>query len=480
MILRKLRLPSFLSFTLILITQALYAQNISLSTQSEVDAFDPGITTVNGSLLIYNSAGSDQITNLLPLAALEVVTGDLIISYCKITDLNGLGALRNVGDDFLIQNNGRLQNLDHLSSLTTVGGIMEIHSHDSLTSISGHEALTSIGEELRIRYNKSLQSINGFNQLSQVSEDIIIYENSVLTEINGFNNIVSTGLGILMENNTNLSTITGFQNMTEVKGDLSLISSKMAQLDFLTKVEEIGGGLTIQYDHDLVGIPDLTSLKHVGRLNISTNSGLADIAGFNGLVSVSDGLQIFENSISQISGFVNLQSVGGVIHISSNNFLTAIYGFSILESPGGITFIANPALVNFEGFAHLKSIKNSLQFTQNSAMTNVDDFLGVTSISHLDIDGCRNLINVDGFSNLTSLRNLSINTCDKLERISLPKIRKVQFDIQILTNRSLITLELPELDSIEGDLLISKTGLEDVNGLSNLDFVKYNVDITNE
>jgi hypothetical protein len=103
MVTRKLCLLSFLSLTLALVTHTLHAQSITLSTQAEVNAFDPGITMVNGSLYITNSNSSDPITNLLPLAALEAVSGDLLISYCLITDLDGLDALSYVGDDLLIQ-----------------------------------------------------------------------------------------------------------------------------------------------------------------------------------------------------------------------------------------------------------------------------------------------------------------------------------------------------------------------------------------
>ncbi|HZV71148.1 MAG TPA: hypothetical protein VFG10_16455 [Saprospiraceae bacterium] len=478
MFLRKSGFFTLLSFALVQLTDTIHAQSITLNTQTEVNAFDPAITVINGSLTIFGGFGSDSITNLSPLSGLVSVTGDLTIDYAEIVDLKGLGALRNVGDDFYLGNNTHLKSIDDLTSLTTVGGELIIRVEDSLTSLSGLESLNTIGDKLTIEHNRGLQSISGFNNLTHVGGDIIILNNSFLAEINCFNTIDTIHGDLLMENNTILSTITGFQKLTEVKGDLTLSKTKLSTLDFLYTIEHIGGQLTLELNNDLVAIPDLPNLKHVGDLHIRLNNLLTDIAGFNGLVSVDYALNVGANNITQISGFRNLLSVGNIIGISGNDLLTDIYGFSSLESANHITINVNPSLVNFEGFAQLKSVKGLLHLNSNNAMTNVDAFLGLTDVNFLTISSCDYLTNLDGFSNMTSLASFSVSLCDRLERIYLPKIRTVQKNLDVTLNPSLKTLELPELDSIKSNIQISGNALEDLNGLSNLKYAGDNLNIT--
>jgi len=102
--------------------------NVTLSSQSEVDAFSSQY--VDGSLTI---SGSD-ITDLSPLASLASIKGALIIrDNSNLTTINGLNSIIEVS--FLsIENNPSLTTIDGFHSLNDCKG-MFIRNNESLKTI---------------------------------------------------------------------------------------------------------------------------------------------------------------------------------------------------------------------------------------------------------------------------------------------------------------------------------------------------------
>jgi hypothetical protein len=73
-----------------------------------------------------------------------------------LTDVDGLGALEQVGGEFQIAYNLSLVDLGGLSSLTEVGGNLLLLQNFDLEQISGLSSLTSVGDLLEVGGNGSL------------------------------------------------------------------------------------------------------------------------------------------------------------------------------------------------------------------------------------------------------------------------------------------------------------------------------------
>src|SRR5690606_24969062 len=156
----------FLFFTLGLKAQC-PAGNVSLTSQTEVDAFAtnyPNCTEVSGNLTIQGA---------------------------NITDLTPLSNLTSVGEYLYIYNNSSLTNLDGLSNLTSVGGFLSIHNNLSLTNLNGLSNLTSVGGYLRISSNSNLTNLNGLSNLTSVGGFLSICYNLNLTNNHGLKHFKS-------------------------------------------------------------------------------------------------------------------------------------------------------------------------------------------------------------------------------------------------------------------------------------------------
>ena len=121
------------------------AQSILLQTQADVDAFDPTLTVVNGTLRIGAVVGTADITDLSPLSNLTTIVEDLDINGNDIlTNVDGLNNITSIGGTLRFINNYEITNLDGMSGLISIGNHLTI-SIPTLTSIDGLSNLTSIG-----------------------------------------------------------------------------------------------------------------------------------------------------------------------------------------------------------------------------------------------------------------------------------------------------------------------------------------------
>ncbi|MEZ4906181.1 MAG: hypothetical protein R2771_00665 [Saprospiraceae bacterium] len=110
-----------------LLPRMLFSQDVWLSTQADVDAFDPATTVINGRLIIgkiiYPYEASD-ITDLSNLSNLTTISGDLVIQFnAALTNVDVLSSLTTISGGLDIQYNYVLTNLDGLSNLTTISGV---------------------------------------------------------------------------------------------------------------------------------------------------------------------------------------------------------------------------------------------------------------------------------------------------------------------------------------------------------------------
>ena len=148
---KKLTFPFFTIVLILFFNNVSWSQNITLSSQAEVDALDQSVTNITGYLKI---SGND-IIDLSNLSNITSVSGHLDISNNEVlTNLDGLSNLISA-NKLTIGHNGKLTNLDGLSNITSVGDNILIINNDKLNNLDGLHNVTYVIGYLSISDNFS-------------------------------------------------------------------------------------------------------------------------------------------------------------------------------------------------------------------------------------------------------------------------------------------------------------------------------------
>ena len=259
------------------------SNNIFLSTQAEVDAFqatyggDGICDTVNGSLRV----SGDDITNIDALTNLVSAQEIYIEDNAALTNIDGLANLVAFSE-LSTSNNEASTNLESLASLNGFPEL-NISSNEAPTHIDGLETSPIPDSTLSISNNDALTNIDGLANLVRV-QALFIENNGVLTNINSLTNLTSMGTLILSDNDS-LTNIDGLANLT---GSVYLIISNN---DALTNIDGLGNLTDVWYldisGDALTNIDGLANLTSGGQtVSISSNPALTNLDGLANLTSV--------------------------------------------------------------------------------------------------------------------------------------------------------------------------------------------------
>ena len=354
------------------------------------------ITNLNGlseltkcyTLQILSNA---NLTNLIGLANLESVRDNLVISNnSSLTTLVGFSSLTTVGTNateaLTIENNDNLLNVDGFLSLTFAHSL-KIVGNAKLADLDGLSALTEVDDFFIISNNPELASLQGLTNFTKVSSlggnltidnndkltgvdllgvtflaGLVIKENAAIVNLDGLSNLSGIFFGgLTIENNAALENLDGLSN-TGTAGDLKIIGNpSLTNIDGLIKMQ---------------GISNIDA-RH--NLEISNNNSLTNLDGLSNLVSVRDGdLVIRDNdALTNIDGLSKLALVGQVLRIINNDALTNIDGLSSLEAIAGLVIQDNNLLANLDGLSKLDVIIRDLSIQLNPALT---DFCGLSNL----------------------------------------------------------------------------------------------------
>ncbi len=497
---------TFLRITLptlvcILFSCTLFSQDVTFYSQTQVDAFNPGITAIQGNLMISDTVTGDPITSLANLSNITTINGDLDIDgNPSLINLNGLSGLTTINGYLALLNNNALQHIDGLSNLTSTSGYLWIENNPNLNHIDGLSNLFTINGFLKIIQNpylnqidglsnvtnivgycsiieNGLSHINGLSSVTSIGGHLAIRTHDFLSNLDGLSSLLSIGGSLTIANNDNLVQIDGLSNITQINGNLILTANfTLDHLNGLSNITSIGGDIELKNLDDILNIDVFSNITQInGFLKVHQNDVLQNLDGFSNVISIAGDVKIDGNTqLENLNGLSNLTLINGYLEIIWNNKLTNIDPLSNITSiAGSLSIHNNNNLENINALSNLNSISGHLSIMNNNDLLNIDALSNLTTIDlFLVIDNNDLLTNIDGLSNITFIGgHLAINNNYNLLDISaISAIPSIGGYLEIKNNFNLTNVNaLSNLTSINGHMTIEyNDNLIDLAGLSNI------------
>lgn len=312
--------------------------NIELNTQEEVQSFGgQNFTEITGYLTIKQNF-SRNINELGWLQHLEKV-GDLELSYIdgltstyglhniystKSVSINNLPNLERIEMDKLIslsglyiQNNARLQlismnNLRNIFGTLNIGGsvsvFLETYGYFGLVTQRGNPILTNIS----------------FESLKRIIGSIYITANESLENVDFLDKIDGVGGNLIIWNNDALTDISGLSDITAIVENFALVDNDaLISSEGLEKISIIAFE-TLIYSNDALENIQLNSLEKTSKMHIGFNKKLETLDGLESLREIPQGFSIYSNSNLEdfcgIYPFYYYGSVSGGTYIRENKY----------------------------------------------------------------------------------------------------------------------------------------------------------------
>ncbi|WP_282086183.1 T9SS type A sorting domain-containing protein [Aquimarina algiphila] len=416
----------------------------------------------------------------------QVHPGNLAID--EQSDIDSF-AYTSIDGDLIIQEKsaGAIVDLHELLTLTSINGNLRIIANGTLPNLDGLSNLTDIGfGSITISNNSSLNNINGLSGITTITERLVIEDNSILGNLNGLSNVsildAPEGFSLRVKRNPNLLNGCGIipiltydpsyvqvypsinnnsANTSSVQDIIAncntckiyegnLILTSQAQVDTFDYCE-ITGNLTIQ--EDVAG--DITDLSSLATLEI-----------------LGGGLYIKNNtSITNLDAFHNLKTINGSLELSKNAILANIDGLSSIEIiKGNLMISINKKITSLSAFNTLTTLNGNLNLLANEGLTDLDGFVNLKQIGgFLEIKGHRSMVSFTGLSNLTTIgTDIRIIGNDLSNLDGLTKLNKIKGNLELTNNFKLSDIHVfANVFSIK-ELRIKNNNLTDLSGFSGL------------
>jgi hypothetical protein len=198
-----------------------------------------------------------------------------------------------------------------------------------------------------------------------------------------------------------------YPNCTLIEGDVTISGPGITNLNGLSELTSIGGGLNIGapftdlFLESLSGLENLTSIG--GDLHIMASFALTNLIGLEGLTSVGGGFLVYGNHVlTTLSGLENLQSVADTMVIQQNSSLKSLTGLDNLTLIGGsLSIHQNDSLTGLTGLKSLTTLDGALNIGINSVLASLTGLENLTSI-----DGGLFIVQNDALTTLAGLENI--------------------------------------------------------------------------
>lgn len=450
---------------------------------------------------------------------LESVNGNLILIDIGLTTLSCFKNLKEVGN-LQITHNKQLLHLNDLNSLKICANVT-ITANLYLNSITGFKPLKI--KELTIDFNPALVKIQCFDSLLSIGT-LIINNNTVLNEIlftgnplkidvlkiyqqpnlvkfNSFN-LLEVNKELNFQNNEKLeevkclSKLKGLQKIAYFDNNPNLRLLSFDSLDYsFTPIT-----LTVSNHASVVRIyfPKKSKIKFTG-ITLRVNPELVEFV-VSDLLSIDYIVLIDNLKLSLIEGFSNLQTISGVLNITSNHGLQNLSFLNQLNSVGEISIVNNNSLENCKGLDNLtnaislliKENDNATSiFSEDCNSKSVRDFISIINndlIQELDLRKCIKRFFILNVQENASLLNIKIGEVISAVPIEVMitdnlNLKEIEFDfvqkmnkLSIINNSTLSKIGNYKMLYSILDLKIELNSM--LVDLSGLDTLKYVVDLS--
>ena len=322
--------------------------------------------------------------------------------------------------------------------------------------INGSIFMLEPSYEQGIPYTTPITDLSPISGITEVNGDIELnsFGYHSIDNLNGFESITIIG-GTLRITNFSFDNINGLINLSTINGIEFIGTNCPLEVIENLNITEIPNNLILNGNYSLTNISGFESLTTIGgQLEISDNHNLNEINGFNSLTSINSSLNILNNqSLTTLHTMTNLSQIGGDMVIKENEALYQITNFNNLNSILGSLNIEYTDLSNLNFLYNLLSIGNDLWLSLNDQLLNID---GLASLNYLG-----NRLSVIGNDSLTSLNfNNPNHNSDN------------SFSIYITSNDNLINISgLSNLVSANSLFFANNENLQLLDGLNNLQSV---------
>lgn len=248
--------------------------SIVLSNQEQIDKFSinfPGLTIIDGDLFIGNTdmeCNCVDIVNLNGLTQLVSITGNLYIHNTKITDMNGLNNLSNIGGFASVVGNNNILTFNGLNNLIAVQSLFIGYNNYSLFSIQALNNLHYIPGDIAI-FCDGLFHLDGLSNIDSIGGNLSLGI-SELIDLNALSNLTSIGGSLKLEGNTQLQEIIGLINLRSINGNLFINNNyRLKNLNGLSNLNSINGYIYISQNSNLT---DIYGIANIAPDNIHFNN----------------------------------------------------------------------------------------------------------------------------------------------------------------------------------------------------------------
>ena len=476
--------------------------DITFNSQTAVDQFAinyPGCKEIIGDVVI----DGPDITNLDSLIVLTALGKQLAINSTNLSELSGLDSLKSVGKDIFIQANGVLKRLKGLENLDSIGGRLNILGNPMLSacavagvcdklsvapdSVYIFSNAVSCNSPAEVKAECELQpgqclvnGINFYNQASvyqftinypgckEIIGDVFI-GGSDISNLDSLSVLTSLGGGLDISE-TKLANLSGLENLTSIGGVFRMSNDgSITQLNALGNVTHIGGGL------DLNNLPMLTSLA--GLENSTFPSGASLYIANNSMLASLDKIGVFSsviycaishnNTLHDLSGLETVDSIFG-LYIGINASLNDLTALGNAHISSSCNVGNNTALTSLAGLENMVSL-GSLEITGNPALTDLNPLSNLKQVAYCNISSNEALTDLSGLENIDSIGSLIITNNALLTNLTALGNAKGATACRITDNLKLTSLAgLENLDSLyilhidNNPLLVNLEGLNNV------------------
>lgn len=269
-----------------------YYWNYSVSRCANLGTFKGlrNLQTIGGLILKEfnldeNSEISSTISSFEGLETLESINGDFIIagddnpgiSFMNLSSFEGLNNLKIIAGEFNVTNvTGDLKSYKGLDNLESIGTFNAI---DGITVFSGLGSLKNITKDFIMDTYPAIESLEGLGSLEYIGGNFTPIGSFITFKgLENLNKVEGNFIINTTKNYTpNLSSLDGLSSLSIVNGDFEIMNMPVLQdLKSLSNLNTVAG--TLRLTGDLLSVMGLDKLNSVGNLDVST-----DIASFDGV-----------------------------------------------------------------------------------------------------------------------------------------------------------------------------------------------------